>query len=504
MTQRSCYPGRNNATGLWAAYLVALVVTATAASAAETGTPATDAPDLHKPATEAAEPQLTAAKPVDPRMPATDAADPRDTPLVRAVKRAKTSVINIHSIKTSYDDASVFGSRQGRKVNGMGTGIVIDSRGYIVTNNHVVAGVESLTCTLYDGSTYDATTVAVDPERDLAIIKVEPTRPLTVMPLGTSSDLMECETVIAIGNAFGYEHTVTAGIVSALHRDVEVNETQSYKNLIQTDASINPGNSGGPLLNLRGEVVGINVAIRAGAQRIGFAIPIDDARIAIAELLNTERIDRTSHGLITEDVKNADVRKLVIRGTASSGPAAQAGFQPGDVLTRAEGKTIVDRVDLERALLGHRPGETVDVYVLRDGEETALSFKLGSANSPAHGTLAAGLTVPQPADPVDTTWTILGLKLGMASPDAVAGTRYRGGLRVAAVREGGPAALTGIRAGDILVGLHQWETVTPQNVEWVLKHPQLKTFSPLKFYILGDRGNGQETLLGHLKLAAAK
>src|SRR4029079_12655452 len=111
--------------------------------------------------------------------------------------------------------------------------------------------------------------------------------------------------VVAIGNAFGYEHTISSGIVSALHRDVEVNETQSYLNLIQTDTSINPGNSGGPLLNLRGEVVGINVAIRAGAQRIGFASAIDDARNTIAELFNTERIDRTAHGLLTEDLKSS-------------------------------------------------------------------------------------------------------------------------------------------------------------------------------------------------------
>lgn len=472
MTQRFCPPGRMTATGTWTTYLIALVVTA-AATAAE------------------------------PSQPGQDAADPRLTPDVLAVKRAAPSVVNIHSVKTSYDEASVFGSRDGRKVNGMGTGIVIDPRGYIVTNHHVVTGVESLRCTLIDGSTYEATTLAVDPTRDLAIIKVEPTRDLAVMPLGTSSDLMLCETVIAVGNAFGYEHTVTKGIISALHRDVEVNETQSYKNLIQTDASINPGNSGGPLLNMRGEVIGINVAIRAGAQRIGFAIPIDDARIAIADLLNTERMDRTTHGLLTEDIKAPADYKLVVRGASSTSPAAKAGFQPGDIVVKVEDKPIDDRVDLERAFIGHKAGQEVEVVVKRGSEEKTLSVALIASSNPVRDVYAA-VQPAQQTEESDPAWKILGLKLGTSAPDSVSGTRYRGGLKVAAVREGSPAAQTGIRPGDILVGLHQWETVTPDNVDWVLRHPQLKTFSPLTFYILGDRGKGKETLRGQLKLASLK
>ena len=147
--------------------------------------------------------------------------------------------------------------------------------------------------------------ISEDPVRDLALLKIQATAPLTVMPMGTSSDLMLGETVFAVGNAFGYENTITLGIVSALHRDVEVNDTQSYKNLIQTDAAINPGNSGGPLINVNGEIVGINVAIRAGAQKIGFAIPIDDARRVIADLMKIEYFDGTYHGLVGRDVKNA-------------------------------------------------------------------------------------------------------------------------------------------------------------------------------------------------------
>ncbi|MCA8989423.1 MAG: trypsin-like peptidase domain-containing protein, partial [Planctomycetaceae bacterium] len=235
-------------------------------------------------------------------------ASQRETPLVRAVQRAQTAVVNIHTQKTATESTSVFGTTNRGKINGMGTGIVIDERGYLVTNNHVIAGVDSLEVSLLDGSRYSAHVVAFDREHDLAIVKIDGNPKLDVMTIGTSSDLMLGETVIAVGNAFGYVHTVTSGIISALSRDVEVNEEQQYKNLIQTDASINPGNSGGPLLNLDGEVIGINVAIRAGAQRIGFAIPIDDARELIARLMNIEVLDQKFHGLKTRDIKSPDLR----------------------------------------------------------------------------------------------------------------------------------------------------------------------------------------------------
>ena len=192
------------------------------------------------------------------------------------VDRVKASVVNIHSerMSSSHDDTLRTGV-QPQRVNGMGTGIVLDPRGYIVTNYHVVDDVQSLRCRLVDGTSCPARVIAVDKESDLALIKIEPPRPLPVSPLGTASDLMLAERVIAIGNAFGYENSVTLGNVSALKRDVTLNKEVSYKSLIQTQAPINPGNSGGPLFNKLGEVVGVNVAIRAGAQNIAFAIPVD-------------------------------------------------------------------------------------------------------------------------------------------------------------------------------------------------------------------------------------
>ena len=148
----------------------------------------------------------------------------------------------------------------------MGTGVMIDPRGYILTNYHVVDGVREILVTMADGKKYIASLVARDLETDLAVIKISPRTKLPVIPLGTSSDLMPGETVIAVGNAFGYEDTVTRGIVSALHRAVQVSDAQYYDDLIQTDAPINPGNSGGPLLNIDGEMIGINVAVRAGSR----------------------------------------------------------------------------------------------------------------------------------------------------------------------------------------------------------------------------------------------
>ncbi|MFZ9093056.1 MAG: S1C family serine protease, partial [Planctomycetaceae bacterium] len=222
----------------------------------------------------------------------------RISPLVRAVRLASRSVVNIHTEKdvAASQDNRLFQQRH-RKVSGMGTGLVVDHRGYIVTNYHVIDGVSSITVTFDDGEACNASVVSYDRREDLAIIRIEVERDLDVMPTGSSDDLMLAETVFAVGNAFGYEHTVTSGIISALHRNVEVDEHQSYRNLIQTDASINPGNSGGPLLNVEGDVIGINVAIRSGAQRIGFAIPIDDARRVIARLLSVERLRGHSHGI---------------------------------------------------------------------------------------------------------------------------------------------------------------------------------------------------------------
>jgi serine protease Do len=414
----------------------------------------------------------------------------RQTLVVLAIKRARTSVVNIHSEKTRHDAGSIFS--KGRKINGMGTGIIVDERGYIVTNYHVVAGVDSLKVTIHDGSSYFAQVVSFDKEKDLAIIKVDATRPLPVLPLGTSSDLMLGETVIAVGNAYGYGDSCTAGIISYLSRDVDVNEKQSYKNLIQTDASINPGNSGGPLINLDGDVVGINVAIRAGAQRIGFAIPIDDARKVIAQLLNIEQLSHTYHGLVSNDVKQAKIRELRVTAADPKSPAANAGFQPGDVILKAGNITVTDGVDFERACLGRAVGDKVDVLIRRKNKNEKLTLILAAARNYK----TKEVTAERPS--TKKAWRILGIRL-VQLPEREQGTvgpRYRGGMRVTQVRPNSPAAENGIRQGDILVGLHVWETVNYENLSYIIDHPRFVTFSPLKFYVL----RAGETLYGHIPL----
>src|SRR5207248_761324 len=175
-----------------------------------------------------------------------------------------------------------------------GTGIIIDPRGYIVTNQHVVEDVNLIRVRLADGSTASARVLARDSEADLALLKIDAAKPLPVIPLGTATDLMVGETVIAIGNAYGYDHTVTVGVVSAVKRDVTLNKELSYKSLIQTDASINPGNSGGPLLNINGDLVGANVAIRAGVQRGDLVVQAGDQPVACCLDLERSLLDRAA------------------------------------------------------------------------------------------------------------------------------------------------------------------------------------------------------------------
>lgn len=429
------------------------------------------------------------------------ASEQRKTAIVKAVERAVPSVVNIHTEKPAQEGQTVFSSGKGRRINGMGTGIVVDERGYVVTNSHVVLDVELIRATFDDGSDYEAHTIAIDKEHDLALIKVDSSRPFRVAPLGTSSDLMLGESVIAIGNAFGYKSTVTLGIISALGRDVEVNETQSYKNLIQTDASINPGNSGGPLLNLDGDVIGINVAIRAGAQRIGFAIPIDDARKVMARLMSIENLDQNMHGIISKDVKTPSQRHLIVMGAQPDSPAAHAGLKPGDIVLKVGELDVVDAVDLERALLGRKTGESVSITVRRADKTETLSLALAAQRTGKSALNTHIVSRANNDDPeTERVWTVLGVRLASlpSSQQHLVGPRYRGGMKVLEVRADSPAARNGIRKGDILVGLSRWETLSAENVAWILNQALPNGQEALKFYLI----RGSETLYGHLQLAS--
>jgi serine protease Do len=366
---------------------------------------------------------------------ADDSREMRRTAIVQAIEATRESVVNIHGQKLvvgTDDDASA----DLRRVNGMGTGVIIDGRGYVVTNYHVVEGVRRIEVTLASGKTVAGRLVSHDPRTDLAVLKIDVEEPLQVIRVGTSSDLMIGETVLALGNAFGYEHTVTRGIISALHRNVEVSRTQRYDDLIQTDASINPGNSGGPLLNIAGEMIGVNVAVRAGAQGIGFAIPIDRALAVVTELMSVERVAKTWHGIVAR--RHDGDAGVVVEVVHSESPAACCGVR-------------------ELPLAAARPQK--------------LSLE-------------------------ERAWQQLGLRVLTVPAVKVQKlqARYRGGLLVSEVRSDGPAAAQGIREGDILVGLHVWETIAPDNISYVLDKVDEENLGPIKFYVL----RGRDTLFGHI------
>lgn len=447
----------------------------------------------------------------------TCADNPRFTPLVKAVEDCRAFVVNIHTEKNATDEAdSRFFNQKSRRVSGMGTGIVVDERGYIVTNYHVIHEVDKIMVTLGDGETVSARPISFDRKHDMAIILVNATKPLTVMPMGTSSDVRLAEQVFAVGNAFGYENTVTAGIVSALGRDVEVDETQAYENLIQTDASINPGNSGGPLLNVLGEVIGINVAIRAGAQRIGFAIPMDDARKTISRLLSTERLDGVSHGMFGSDVKTASEQKLVVADVTPGSAAAKCGLQKGDTVTNVRGIMIHDSADWERSLLHMPIGKVLEVDVVRAGEPLNLQLTVGvgtqtvakvAANAnraPVQSVSASNATMASRPEPSvrDKCRTLFGLNLvPLTQRDRnLLGRRFNGGMKVISTNEGGLAQKHGIRAGDILLGLDGFETLGDANLTFILQDSRLKTLDVVKFQIF--RGN--RSLIGQMQLEKTK
>jgi serine protease Do len=400
--------------------------------------------------------------------------------VVDVYDRVKPMVVNIHSERTVSPPADDPFNRnvQPQRVNGMGTGIVLDGRGYILTNYHVVDDVNSLRVRLHDGAGYTARVVSTDKEADLAIIKVDPAKPLPVIAFGTSSDLMVGESVIAIGNAFGYEHSVTDGRVSFKGRDVALNKDMGYKGLIQTSAPINPGNSGGPLLNILGEVVGVNVAIRAGAQNIGFALPVDSVIPKAADLISVRRKNGIRHGLTLRDSANRDAtegfakRLVSVDAVEANSPAATAGFKPGDVITKVDDIHVLTSIDFERGLLDKAPGLKIAVRVTRDEVTTELELVLQPG-------------VKAPIGAADAVWKKLGVKTAPVGADAVqkANPQLRGGLLVTDVAAGSVAATAGIQKGDVLVGLHLWETLNLDNITFVLNHKDLNTFLPLKYFV---------------------
>jgi len=378
----------------------------------------------------------------------------RRTPVVRAVERAAPSVVNlstkqVHVVRpfSGLDLPDIFRREFGdlfrprRYVSGsLGSGAIISPSGYIVTNAHVVQRAEKIIVTLSDESQHEADLVSADPEADLAIIKIETDRPLKAIPLGTSADLMIGETVIAVGNPFGYQHSVTTGVVSALDRTLEPAQRVRQEGLIQTDAPINPGNSGGPLLNIRGELIGINTAIRAGAQGLGFAIGVDKVREIMVGLLNLRRPGSAWLGV---RFRTDTPGRAVVEAVAPDSPAEKAGLAPGDRIVRLDGKRPANVIELETMLLAREPGREVRLAFVRDGRTRETPVRLAAAPKPDGAKLAH---------------RHFGLHLQKLDADLAAtmGLRVDRGLLVAGTDPGSPAREAGLRQGDVIVQVDRY------------------------------------------------
>ncbi len=386
--------------------------------------------------------------------------DIRETPTVLAIRRASPAVVNIHGQKTvratAAGMAGAIGPESFKQVNGMGTGVVIDPRGYVITNYHVVEDVNDIRVTLDNGEEATADLVASRIRNDLALIKVNVDEPLQTIPRGTSSDLMVGESVIAIGNAYGYVHTSTQGIISALHREVPVNETQDYRDLIQISAGINPGNSGGPLLNIEGAIIGINVAVRVGAQQIAFAIPIDQVVEIVTEMIEQHNDARLTIGLRTDGGPREGDGVTVVNVSASS-PAERDGLKPGDRVVRVGSQPVDDRLDFALALLNVDPGQALALEVERDGQRLGLAMKTESKDG---DTLSVA----------ELAWDVIGVQAKPVAESTMRRlntrmrTKYRGGLYITSVRPGSPAEQQGILEGDVLARNSRLADLQPEGL----------------------------------------
>jgi serine protease Do len=285
-------------------------------------------------------------------------------------------VVNISGQKTittsawpGFDLPSMFdysGPRAQQKIPVLGSGFVVHPSGYIVTNAHVVQGTDKIKVIFSDGREYEARVVNANVSRDLAILVVNTGHPLQAVSLGTSHDLMIGESVIAIGNPYGYANTLTLGVISALSRDIEVSKGFWLRGLIQTDASINPGTSGGPLLNIVGNLIGINTAIKADAQNIGFAIPVDTLVNNISHMLMPEQLRRVRLGLTIGRAKTVQNYKgILVDSVTPSSPADQQGIRNGDLLVRLDGTPLTSMIDFYVQMIDKAVGEPMTVDFVR-------------------------------------------------------------------------------------------------------------------------------------------
>jgi serine protease Do len=253
----------------------------------------------------------------------------------------------------------------------LGSGMVVHEDGYIITNAHVIEGADEdkIKVVFSDGSEFLAEKISADESKDLAVLKIRAKNKLPFIHFGRSYDLMIGETVIAIGNPYGYSNTVTSGIVSAVGRDIQVAEGTWLRGLIQTDASINPGNSGGPLLNINGDLIGVNTAIRADAENIGFAIPVDTLADNLSQMLMPEKLRRVRLGLVVRRMKRAgEFAGLVVDSVVKESPADRKGISAGDIILEIDGRKLTNILDFYIKMMGKQIGEPIEIKYIRPSD----------------------------------------------------------------------------------------------------------------------------------------
>ena len=376
-------------------------------------------------------------------------ADPRRSPIVRAVEQIGPAVVNISAervVRRRTSPAEQFWGaprESGRRSESLGSGVILDASGIVVTNDHVVSGASKIYVTTADGRELEAELLGADADNDLAVLKVDG-KGLKPVRVGTTADLMIGETTIAVGNPFGLSNTVTTGIVSALQRTVQ-GEGRTYTDFIQTDAAINPGNSGGALCNVLGELIGINTAIVGGANTIGFAIPVERVRRIVDDLLRFGEVKQVWIGIrgstVTSDRARPSARGLGmrIRSVYPASPAEDAGIEPGDVVVGLNGRPVESREDFDTLLSSVAPGGAVKLEVTRAGKTRTVSLTAARA-------------------PEDLGLEVLRRELGLSV------AQVRGGLFVTSVARESPADRKGLERGDALVAVNGRRVSTLEEV----------------------------------------
>jgi len=396
------------------------------------------------------------------------------------VKQLSPSVVNISTTSVSKSGTRSFESPFGErgddpfddffkkffeespqrkfKGKGLGSGFIFSEDGYIITNNHVVERATDIKVILQNGDTYPAKIIGTDPKSDLALLKIEPKTKLPAVKFGNSDRLEIGDWVLAIGNPFGLGHTVTSGIISAKGRSLGLG---SYDDFVQTDAAINPGNSGGPLFNFQGEVVGVNTAIIAGGQGIGFAIPVNMAKNVVSQLRNGGKVVRGWIGVyvqqvtpeIAESLELGDDDGALVADVTDGGPADKAGVKRGDIIIELNGNKIDKMPDLPKLVASYSPGTKTKMKVLRNGKEKVLNLKLGEL--PEQGVQASKLG---PDREVEQN---LGLIVQEITPQVKSklGIEFSNGVVITDVRGNSMASEAGLLKGDVILEINKKQIV---------------------------------------------